>query len=486
MSNILELSTTKLSNLIKNGKLSSEELVNESLSHIKNKDPEINSFITILEENSLKNAKKIDEKLSKKEIEHSFITGIPIMLKDNIATKGIKTTAASKILEDYVSPYDAYVTKKIIEKNGIVIGKGNCDEFAMGSSNENSYFGPVKNPWDTNKVPGGSSGGPAAAVAAGFVSCSLGSDTGGSIRQPASLCGVTGMKPTYGTVSRYGLIAFASSLDQIGPFARTAEDCGNILNLISGKDQNDSTSFEKNFDNFNGAINNDIKGMKIGVPIEYIKNVDSEVKKVLEESISEFENQGAIIEELSLPHTDYCMDIYYIIAPSEASSNLSRYDGVKYGFRGDNNENSRSSMIQSRSLGFGDEVKRRIMIGTYTLSAGYYDAYYKKAQQIRTLVVKEFDEAFKNFDVLLAPTSPTTAFDIGEKTDDPIKMYQSDLCTIPVNIAGLPAISIPAGFENNLPVGIQIIGPQNGDQKVIQFANKFQENTKWHLKFPNI
>tara|TARA_Y100001970_G_C14196951_1_gene838683 strand:+ start:286 stop:1746 length:1461 start_codon:yes stop_codon:yes gene_type:complete len=486
MSNILSLSTTQLSNLIKTKKLSSEELVKESLNHIKNKDSNINSFITILEDSSLINAKKIDDYLSKNKIDHSYLTGIPIMLKDNIATKGIKTTAASKVLENYVSPYDAYVTNKILNHNGIIIGKGNCDEFAMGSSNENSYFGPVKNPWNINKVPGGSSGGPAAAVAAGFVSCSLGSDTGGSIRQPASLCGVTGMKPTYGTVSRYGLIAFASSLDQIGPFARTAEDCGNILNLISGKDQNDSTSFEKKFDNFNGKINDDIKGMKIGIPKEYVNNVDSEVKKVLNESISEFENQGAIIEELSLPLTDYCMDIYYIIAPSEASSNLSRYDGVKYGYRGNNSENSRSSMIQSRSEGFGDEVKRRIMIGTYTLSAGYYDAYYKKAQQIRTLVVREFNEAFKKFDVLLAPTSPTVAFDIGEKTDDPLKMYQSDLCTIPVNIAGLPAISIPAGLENKLPVGIQIIGPQNGDQKVLQFAHQFQENTKWHLKFPNI
>ena len=486
MSNILSLSTTELSDLIKTKKLSSEELVKESLSHIKNKDSNINSFITILEESSLLSAKKIDESLSKHQIDHNYLTGIPIMLKDNIATKGVRTTAASKILENYVSPYDAYVANKIHKNNGIIIGKGNCDEFAMGSSNENSYFGPVKNPWDINKVPGGSSGGPAAAVAAGFVSCSLGSDTGGSIRQPASLCGVTGMKPTYGTVSRYGLIAFASSLDQIGPFARTAEDCGNILNLISGKDQNDSTSFEKKFDDFNGKINDDIKGMKIGIPKEYVSNVDSEVKKVLEESILEFENQGAIIEELSLPLTDYCMDIYYIIAPSEASSNLSRYDGVKYGYRGENNENSRSSMVNSRSKGFGDEVKRRIMIGTYTLSAGYYDAYYKKAQQIRTLVVREFDEAFKKFDILLAPTSPTIAFDIGERTNDPIKMYQSDLCTIPVNIAGLPAISIPAGFENKMPVGVQIIGPQNGDQKVIQFANKFQENTKWHLKFPNI
>jgi len=486
MNKLLALSTTELSNLISSKKISSEELVYESLNHIKENDLEINSFITVLENESLEKAKNLDKKLSNNEIDHKFLTGIPIMLKDNISTKGIKTTAASKILENYVSPYDSFVTKKILSNNGIIIGKGNLDEFAMGSSNETSFFGPVKNPWDTNRVPGGSSGGPAAAVSAGFVSCSLGSDTGGSIRQPASLCGVTGMKPTYGTVSRYGLIAFASSLDQIGPFARTAEDCGNILNIISGKDNNDSTSYEKDFNNFNSKINEDIKGLKIGIPKEYLENVDSEIKSILEKSIKEFENLGAIVEEINLPLTEYCMDIYYIIAPSEASSNLSRYDGVKYGYRSATKENSRSSLVDSRSEGFGDEVKRRIMIGTYTLSAGYYDAYYKKAQQIRTLVVDEFNNAFKDFDVLLAPTSPTTAFKINEKTNDPIKMYQSDLCTIPVNIAGLPAISIPAGFDNNLPVGIQIIGPQNGDQKVIQFAHKFQENTEWHLKHPKI
>tara|TARA_B100001996_G_scaffold375416_1_gene355329 strand:+ start:51 stop:1511 length:1461 start_codon:yes stop_codon:yes gene_type:complete len=486
MNKLLELSTTDLSNLISSKKISSEELVHESLNHIKENDSQINSFITVLKEQALEKAKELDRKLANNDIEHKFLTGIPIMLKDNIATKGIKTTAASKILEKYVSPYDSFVTKKILSNNGIIIGKGNLDEFAMGSSNETSFFGPVKNPWDTDRVPGGSSGGPAAAVSAGFVSCSLGSDTGGSIRQPASLCGVTGMKPTYGTVSRYGLIAFASSLDQIGPFARTAEDCGNILNVISGKDNNDSTSYEKDFNNFNSKINEDIKGLKIGIPKDYLKNVDSEIKSILEKSIKEFENLGAIVEEINLPLTEYCMDIYYIIAPSEASSNLSRYDGVKYGYRSATQENSRSSLVDSRSEGFGDEVKRRIMIGTYTLSAGYYDAYYKKAQQIRTLVVDEFNNAFKDFDVLLAPTSPTTAFKINEKTNDPIKMYQSDLCTIPVNIAGLPAISIPAGFDNNLPVGIQIIGPQNGDQKVIQFAHKFQENTEWHLKHPKI
>ena len=486
MNKLLELSTTELSNLISSKKLSSQELVLESLKHIKENDPKINSFITVLKENALKQAKTIDEKLSKKEIECSFLTGIPIMLKDNIATKGIRTTAASKILETYISPYSSFVTEKIINDNGVIIGKGNLDEFAMGSSNETSYFGEVKNPWDTDRVPGGSSGGPAAAVSAGFVSCSLGSDTGGSIRQPASLCGVSGMKPTYGTVSRYGLIAFASSLDQIGPIARTAEDCGNILNIISGKDDNDSTSYEKEFNDFNAKINDDIKGLKIGIPKDYLKNVDPNIKTILEKSIKEFEGLGAITEEIDLPLTEYCMDVYYIIAPSEASSNLSRYDGVKYGFRSTNKDNSRASLLETRSQGFGDEVKRRIMIGTYTLSAGYYDAYYKKAQQIRTLIVKEFDDAFKKFDVLLAPTSPTTAFKINEKRNDPIKMYQSDLCTIPVNIAGLPAISIPGGFDNDLPVGIQIIGPQNGDQKVLQFAHKFQENTKWHLQHPKI
>ena len=486
MNEILKLSTTELSKSIYSKKISVEDLVSETINHIKANDSKINSFITILEKESIEKAKILDQKLSNNEIKHTFLTGIPIMLKDNISTKDIRTTAASKMLENYIPPYNAYVAKKIIENNGIIIGKGNLDEFAMGSSNETSFFGPVKNPWDINRVPGGSSGGPAAAVSAGFVSCSLGSDTGGSIRQPASLCGVSGMKPTYGTVSRYGLIAFASSLDQIGPFAKTAEDCGNILNVISGKDQNDSTSFEKDFDNFNSKINDNIQGMKIGIPKEYLKNVDSGVKHVLEKAIKEFENLGAITEEIELPLTDYCMDVYYIIAPSEASSNLSRYDGVKYGFRSYSQNNSRESLVDTRSEGFGEEVKRRIMIGTYTLSAGYYDAYYKKAQQIRTLIVKEFEDAFKKFDVLLAPTSPTKSFKINEKTNDPIKMYQSDLCTIPVNIAGLPAISIPGGFDEELPIGIQIIGPQNGDQKVIQFAHKFQENTKWHLKQPKI
>ena len=484
MNKILQLSTTELSKLISSKKISSEELVYESIKNIKENDSKINSFITLLEQDSIEKAKIIDKKLAKNEIRHSFLSGIPIMLKDNIATKNIRTTAASKILEKYISPYDSYVASKIIKNDGIIIGKGNLDEFAMGSSNETSFFGPVKNPWDINRVPGGSSGGPAAAVSARFVSCSLGSDTGGSIRQPASLCGVTGMKPTYGLVSRYGLIAFASSLDQIGPFAKTAEDCGNILNLISGKDNNDSTSFEKDFDNFNSKINESIEGLRIGIPKEYLNNVDSGVKKVLKNAIDEFENLGAIVEDVELPLTEYCMDVYYIIAPSEASSNLSRYDGVKYGYRSSNENNSRESLVDTRSEGFGEEVKRRIMIGTYTLSAGYYDAYYKKAQQIRTLVVNEFKNAFKKFDVLLAPTSPTTAFKINEKTNDPLKMYQSDLCTIPVNIAGLPAISIPGGFDENLPVGIQIIGPQNGDQKVIQFAHKFQEITEWHLKQP--
>ena len=484
MNKILKLSTTELSKLISSKKISSEELVYESIKNIKENDSKINSFITLLEQDSIEKAKIIDKKFAKNEIRHSFLSGIPIMLKDNIATKNIRTTAASKILEKYISPYDSYVASKIIKNDGIIIGKGNLDEFAMGSSNETSFFGPVKNPWDINRVPGGSSGGPAAAVSASFVSCSLGSDTGGSIRQPASLCGVTGMKPTYGLVSRYGLIAFASSLDQIGPFAKTAEDCGNILNLISGKDNNDSTSFEKDFDNFNSKINESIEGLKIGIPKEYLNNVDPGVKKVLKNAIDEFENLGAIVEDVELPLTEYCMDVYYIIAPSEASSNLSRYDGVKYGYRSSNENNSRESLVDTRSEGFGEEVKRRIMIGTYTLSAGYYDAYYKKAQQIRTLVVNEFKNAFKKFDVLLAPTSPTTAFKINEKTNDPLKMYQSDLCTIPVNIAGLPAISIPGGFDENLPVGIQIIGPQNGDQKVIQFAHKFQEITEWHLKQP--
>ena len=480
------LSTSELSNLIKNKEISSEELIRYTLDEIKSKDSKINSFITINEEDSIEQAKKIDNKLNSKEINHGYLTGIPILLKDNISTKAIKTTAGSKILESYIPPYDAHVTKKIKDNGGIIIGKGNLDEFAMGSSNETSFFGNVRNPWDVDRVPGGSSGGPAAAVSGGLVSCSLGSDTGGSIRQPASLCGVSGMKPTYGLVSRYGLIAFASSLDQIGPIARTAKDCGEILNVISGKDEYDSTSFERSFGDFNSKIDHEIKGKKIGVPKEYLNNCDPKVKEVIKASTKEFENLGAEIIEISLPLTDYALDVYYIIAPSEASSNLSRFDGVKYGHRSSAKQNSRLSLVESRTEGFGDEVKRRIMIGTYTLSAGYYDAYYKKAQQIRTLIINEFNETFKKVDVILTPTSPSVAFRINEKTDDPIKMYQSDLCTIPVNIAGLPAISIPGGMAENMPVGIQIIGTQNGDQTVLQFANNYQKITEWHKKLPNI
>ena len=484
MNNLSALTTTELSEMISNGDISSEELVRATLDSIKINDPKINSFITINEENSIQKAKEIDKEIKNNSITKTLLTGIPILLKDNISTKNIRTTAASKILENYVPPYDSFVTKKIKQAGGIVIGKGNLDEFAMGSSNETSFFGSVKNPWDLSRVPGGSSGGPAAAVSAGLVSCSLGSDTGGSIRQPAALCGVTGMKPTYGLVSRYGLIAFGSSLDQIGPIAKTAKDCGELLNIISGKDPLDSTSFEKYFTDFNSNIENDISGKKIGVPREYLDNCDPKIKKIFNESLSVYENLGAEIIDISLPLTDYALDVYYIIAPSEASSNLSRFDGVKYGFRSENDENSRSSLIDSRTEGFGDEVKRRIMIGTYTLSAGYYDAYYKKAQQIRTLIINEFNDRFEEVDVILTPTSPSVAFKLNEKTDDPIKMYQSDLCTIPVNIAGLPAISIQGGFSDEMPVGLQIIGPQNGDQTILQFANQYQQNTEWHKNTP--
>ena len=484
MNNLNTLTTSELSDLIRNGDISSEELVRATLDSIQSNDNKINSFITVNKKDSIEQAKKIDKEMKNNSFEKTFLTGIPILIKDNISTKNIRTTAASKILENYIPPYDSFVTKKIIESGGILIGKGNLDEFAMGSSNETSYFGEVKNPWDLTRVPGGSSGGPAAAVSAGLVSCSLGSDTGGSIRQPAALCGVSGMKPTYGLVSRYGLIAFGSSLDQIGPIARTAKDCGELLNIISGKDSRDSTSFEKHFEDFNSIIEHDIKGKKIGVPKEYINNCDSKIKEVFNKSLLIYENLGAEIIDISLPLTDYALDVYYIIAPSEASSNLSRFDGVKYGYRSGNEDNSRSSLIDSRTEGFGDEVKRRIMIGTYTLSAGYYDAYYKKAQQIRTLIIEEFDSKFKDVDVILTPTSPSIAFKLNEKTNDPIKMYQSDLCTIPVNIAGLPAISIQGGFSDEMPVGLQIIGPQNGDQTVLQFANKYQQNTEWHKNTP--
>lgn len=449
----------KLNKMLKSREVSSLDIAGSVNSAIQKVQGKLNAYIRLEKEKMLEQAKQVDSYIGRGGEVKDF-TGIPIAIKDNICTKGITTTCASKILENYIPIYDATVVKKLKAQHFVLTGKANMDEFAMGSSNENSYFGSVKNPWDTTRVPGGSSGGPAASVSAGTAICSLGSDTGGSIRQPASLCGIVGLKPTYGLVSRYGLVAFASSLDQIGPLTRGVEDSATLLNAICGWDENDSTSINQAHPDYTKFLTGDMKNMKIGVPRELmVKEMDCEIKDSVDQALKLAQAMGAEIEETSLPSLEYALSVYYIIAPSEASSNLSRFDGVRYGYRNKDAETLRKMYKKSRAEGFGPEVKRRIMIGTYCLSAGYYDAYYEKAQRVRTLIIEDFRKAFEKYDVLISPTSPTTAFKIGEKVEDPLTMYLSDICTIPVNLAGLPAISIPSGLsKDNLPMGLQIIG----------------------------
>ena len=449
----------KLNKMLKSKEVSSADIAGSLNSVIQKVQGKLNAYIRLEKEKMLEQAKQVDSYISRGGEVKDF-TGIPIAIKDNICTKGITTTCASKILENFTPIYDATVVKKLKAQHFVLTGKANMDEFAMGSSNENSYFGSVKNPWDTTRVPGGSSGGPAVSVASGTAICSLGSDTGGSIRQPASLCGIVGLKPTYGLVSRYGLVAFASSLDQIGPLTRDVEDSATLLNAICGWDENDSTSINQSHPDYTRFLTDDMKNMKIGVPRELmVKEMDSEIKDSVDQALKLARDRGAEIEETSLPSLGYALSVYYIIAPAEASSNLSRFDGVRYGCRNRTAETLRKMYKKSRAEGFGPEVKRRIMIGTYCLSAGYYDAYYEKAQRVRTLIIEDFRKAFKKYDVLISPTSPTTAFKIGEKVEDPLTMYLSDICTIPVNLAGLPAISIPSGLsKDNLPMGLQIIG----------------------------
>ena len=452
---------------------SAVELTEYFLKRIKEKDKEISSFIAVVENTALSQAKTIDNLISEgKEI--SFLAGVPFAVKDNILVEGVKATAASKILENYLAPYDATCIKKLKKEGVIILGKTNMDEFGFGASTENSAFFPTKNPNDIEKVPGGSSGGSAAAVKAGLCSIALGSDTGGSIRQPSSFCGVVGLKPTYGSVSRYGLIAFASSLDQIGPIAKTVEDAKIVFKAISGKDEMDSTSVENEIKN----LKLEIKNLTIGVPKEYfVKGVDPGVEKVIKEAIKKLESFGAKIEEISLPNTKHALSAYYLIATSEASANLARYDGIKYGFsKQDSTENLLDVYLQSRRQGLGNEAKRRIMLGTYALSSGYYDAYYLKAQKIRALIKKDFDKAFKKIDIILTPVSPTLPFKLGEKINDPVLMYLSDIFTVSVNLGGLPAISIPAGFIGKLPVGLQIIGKPFEDSKILEVADFFEKN----------
>lgn len=481
---ITELTVHELKEKLANKELTISEVTKAYLDRINEKEKDIGAFVTVLEENAMSKAKEIEEKVKANEIKGA-LAGIPIGIKDNICTKRIHTTCSSKMLENFVSPYDATVMEKVNNENMINLGKLNMDEFAMGGSTEYSAFHVTKNPWNLNKVPGGSSGGSAAAVASGMVPWALGSDTGGSIRQPASFCGVVGMKPTYGLVSRYGLVAFASSLDQIGPITKDVEDCANLLNVITGHDEKDSTSENREKVDYTLSLKNDVKGIKIGIPKEfYGEGISEEVKQKLEEAIEKYKELGAEVEEFSLDIANYALATYYIIACAEASSNLGRFDGIRYGYRTPNYENLKDIYKNSRSEAFGSEVKRRIILGTYVLSSGYYDAYYKKAQQVRTLVQSKFDEAFSKYDVILTPTAPTTAFNIGEKSTNPLEMYLADICTVSVNIAGLPGISIPCGVDKEgMPIGMQLIGQKFSEETLLNVAYTFEQAVKFRENY---
>ncbi len=478
------LTAHELTKLLISRDVSSEELTRAVYEHIGKTDKQIGAYITLTKDTAIEQAKEADKRIKEKR-GVAPLTGIPIAIKDNMCVKDVLCTCASKMLNDFVPPYNATVINKLRENGLVFLGKTNMDEFAMGSSTETSCFKITRNPWDTNAIPGGSSGGSAAAVASDQAILSIGSDTGGSIRQPASHCGIVGMKPTYGRVSRYGLVAFASSLDQIGPLTKDVWDCAALLEVISGYDPLDSTSLRMDSPDYMSFLNKDIKNIKIGVPKEYfIEGIDKDVELAVKGAIKKLEKLGAIIEEVSLPHTEYAVATYYIIAPAEASANLARYDGVKYGYRakGEGVDNDLLGMYENtRKEGFGAEVKRRIMLGTHTLSSGYYDAYYLKAQKVRTLIKQDFDKAFKKFDILVTPTSPTPAFKIGEKTDDPLQMYLSDIFTIPTNLAGLPAISLPCGLnKNGLPMGLQLIGDYFDEGKILQVAHAFEQSTDFH------
>jgi aspartyl-tRNA(Asn)/glutamyl-tRNA(Gln) amidotransferase subunit A len=487
MNELLKKTATEQSKALKNKEISAVELTQAAFDRINSLEEKIGAFNSLTQETALNTAKKVDEKIAKGE-DLPLLAGIPLALKDNMNLVGSKTTASSKILANFVSPYNATVTEKLLNNLVPIVGKANLDEFAMGSSNENSAFNKVHNPWDLNKVPGGSSGGSAASVSACEATLALGSDTGGSIRLPASFCGIVGMKPTYGRVSRYGLIAFASSLDQIGPFARTVEDAANLLEVISGYDPKDSTSLNLPVEHYSQNLNGDIKGKKVGVIKELMdEGLAPEVQQALQNAIETYKKLGCEIVEISLKKLKYSIGIYYILATAECSSNLARFDGVKYGYRTKNPENLLEMYTKTRAEGFGAEVKRRIMLGTYALSSGYYDAYYKKAQQMRALVTEEFNEAFKQVDVLISPTCPNTAFELGAKSSDPLAMYLTDIATISCNLAGLPGISVPAGFDNSgMPIGLQILAPQLQETRLLNFAYKFEQANDFYKKLANI
>ncbi|SMF94062.1 aspartyl/glutamyl-tRNA(Asn/Gln) amidotransferase subunit A [Methylomagnum ishizawai] len=468
---------------LRNKEFSSVELTQAFLSRIQRYDGQLNSFITVTQDSALAAAKAADERIARGEA--GPLTGVPLGQKDIFCTQGVRTSCGSKMLDRFISPYDATVVERFKQAGTVMLGKLNMDEFAMGSSNETSFYGPVRNPWDTGTVPGGSSGGSAAAVAARLVPGATGTDTGGSIRQPASFCGITGIKPTYGRVSRWGMIAFASSLDQGGPMARTAEDCALMLRTMAGFDPKDSTSVDLPVPDYAACLNGSLEGLRIGLPKEFFGDgLDADIARLIHAAVAEYEKLGATVKEISLPNMHLSVPAYYVVAPAECSSNLARFDGVRYGHRCENPKDLKDLYMRSRGEGFGAEVQRRILIGTYALSAGYYDAYYLKAQKVRRLISEDFKRAFQEVDVILGPTAPSVAFRFGEKTADPVAMYLSDIYTIAVNLAGLPGMSIPVGFSNDLPVGMQIIGDYFAEERLLNVAHRYQQVTDWHRQAP--
>ncbi|SHF51359.1 aspartyl/glutamyl-tRNA(Asn/Gln) amidotransferase subunit A [Modicisalibacter ilicicola DSM 19980] len=473
---------SELATALAAGEFSSRELTEHYLERIQRLDGELNSFITVTAEQALASADAADAARARGNV--GALNGLPLALKDLFCTRGVRTSCGSRMLDNFESPYDATVVERLAAAGALSLGKTNMDEFAMGSSNENSYYGPVKNPWDLAAVPGGSSGGSAAAVAAGLVPAALGTDTGGSIRQPAAFCGITGLKPTYGRVSRYGMVAYASSLDQAGPMAYSAEDCALLLEAIAGHDPRDSTSVARGVPNYRDELSASLSGLRIGLPREYFgEGLDPGVESAIREAIKVYEGLGASVQEVSLPHTDLAIPAYYVIAPAEASSNLSRFDGVRFGHRCENPSDLIDLYKRSRAEGFGTEVKRRILMGTHTLSEGFFDAYYKKAQQVRRLIRQDFLDAFEEVDVLMGPAAPTPAFDLGAKKD-PLSMYLQDVYTIAINLAGIPGISVPAGFVGRRPTGLQILGPHFSEQHLLNVAHQFQQATDWHRRRP--
>jgi aspartyl-tRNA(Asn)/glutamyl-tRNA(Gln) amidotransferase subunit A len=483
MSNFYQMTLAELSAMLHAGDVSSTALTEHFLSRIKQHNATLNSFITVVEDQAMTQAAAADNAL--KNGAAGPLTGVPIAHKDIFCTRGIKTSCGSKMLDSFISPYDATVVSKFKQAGVVTLGKTNMDEFAMGSSNETSFYGPVKNPWNIDTVPGGSSGGSAAAVASRLAPAATGTDTGGSIRQPAAMCGITGLKPTYGRVSRYGMIAFASSLDQGGPMAQTAEDCALMLNVMAGFDEKDSTSLEKDVPDHSAGLDRSIEGLRIGLPKEYFDEaLDEDVRAVIQSALDQYRELGAELVEIELPNTALSVPVYYVVAPAECSANLSRFDGVRYGYRCEDPKDLYDLYTRSRGEGFGAEVKRRIMVGTYVLSAGYYDAYYLKAQQLRHLISDDFKAAFNNVDVIMGPTSPWPAFNIGEKAEDPVSMYLSDIYTIAVNLAGLPGMSVPAGFVDGKPIGLQIIGNYFEESRLLNAAHQYQQQTDWHRQIP--